>query len=509
MLCVFGKSGLDKNLTEKIFDTCHVVICEEDCFSKLVCKKCEAFVSKVSDFKQKSKNIQIVLEEEQKCSVKRCTELSPSSKQPSKCAATEVCRKQYSAKQLMFEENPTQNNQGNRKEPKNKDSSSNPSPINSKELTKRPVQELLIDVDQTVRAVNSMSPSSFAVIIKEQCPNVLSALKILISEQLSSACKKLCRVGRAYIVVAAFSFFEENKTKYFDDVFAKFIDEYLLQNNFNVIGDEEDHVTNYALCFIFLTILILQLKDTAAEADGERNLVNQKLLLSVFKSMGAYSKIAKGKALGTRLAPGKHSLNRAKNITGFLAVFGYCVSPKYEPWLDQTRLICCRSVPKRKLWEVINKTIDGTTEDDMPQELALSWGKEMVAMSGSGPGYCQKVNITPYMHCLIYHVLVMTKRHGSLVRFSGQGVEKINRWDAAINLLLDEKRQEVLRDKQRNKCSYENKDSSFRIEGGKQESARKVLCISKISETESTQLSTLAQTDDEILNEDTKKEESS
>ena len=23
------------------------------------------------------------------------------------------------------------------------------------------------------------------------------------------------------------------------------------------------------------------------------------------------------------------------------------VSPKYEPWLDQTRLICCRSVPKR------------------------------------------------------------------------------------------------------------------------------------------------------------------
>jgi len=24
-----------------------------------------------------------------------------------------------------------------------------------------------------------------------------------------------------------------------------------------------------------------------------------------------------------------------------------CVSLKYEPWLDQTRLICCRSVPKR------------------------------------------------------------------------------------------------------------------------------------------------------------------
>jgi len=24
-----------------------------------------------------------------------------------------------------------------------------------------------------------------------------------------------------------------------------------------------------------------------------------------------------------------------------------CVLPKYEPWLDQTRLICRRSVPKR------------------------------------------------------------------------------------------------------------------------------------------------------------------
>lgn len=80
---------------------------------------------------------------------------------------------------------------------------------------------------------------------------------------------------------------------------------------------------------------------------------------------------------------------------------------------------------------------------------------------------------------------------------------KINRWDAAINLLLVEKRQEVLRDKQRNKHSYEKKDSSFWIEGGKQESARK-----KLSETESTQLSTPvqlppSQTDNEILNEDT------
>lgn len=56
--------------------------------------------------------------------------------------------------------------------------------------------------------------------------------------------------------------------------------------------DDDDYVMNYGLCFIFLAILILQMKDTAAEADGNRNLVNQKLLLAVFKSMGNYSKYA-------------------------------------------------------------------------------------------------------------------------------------------------------------------------------------------------------------------------
>ena len=66
-----------------------------------------------------------------------------------------------------------------------------------------------------------------------------------------------------------------------------------MQKNVATNGEEErDYVTNYALSYIFLTVLILKMKDTAAEADGERNLINQKSLLSVFKSMGAYSKYA-------------------------------------------------------------------------------------------------------------------------------------------------------------------------------------------------------------------------
>jgi hypothetical protein len=122
-------------------------------------------------------------------------------------------------------------------------------------------------------------------------------------------------VGRAYIVTAALDFFgmsstddaptinklpanisretEENKKKYFDDAFGRFINKYLLQKDDNSVADyEDDYIRNYALCCIFLTILILQMKDTSAEGDGERNLINQKLLLSVFKSLGSYSKYA-------------------------------------------------------------------------------------------------------------------------------------------------------------------------------------------------------------------------
>lgn len=69
-------------------------------------------------------------------------------------------------------------------------------------------------------------------------------------------------VGRAYIVTAALSFFgmasledvpshnkfpsniahqtEEEKKRYFDSAFQKFIDEYLLQKNATTNGEEED-----------------------------------------------------------------------------------------------------------------------------------------------------------------------------------------------------------------------------------------------------------------------------
>ena len=56
--------------------------------------------------------------------------------------------------------------------------------------------------------------------------------------------------------------------------------------------------------------------------------------------------------------------------------------------------------------------------------------------------------------------------------------QKINHWDAATNLLLVEKRQESLREYQRQKREYVKRKESFWIEGGKQEAAKKVPHIS-------------------------------
>ena len=119
-------------------------------------------------------------------------------------------------------------------------------------------------------------------------------------------------IGRAYIIAAALIFFGmsdiddsptihqfpdnisrdsmSSKKEYFDDVFGKFVDQFLLQK-VDVDSNDDDYVKNYALCFIFLAVFIMQMKDTAA-GDGQRNLIDQKLLLSVFKAMGPYSKYA-------------------------------------------------------------------------------------------------------------------------------------------------------------------------------------------------------------------------
>jgi hypothetical protein len=66
-------------------------------------------------------------------------------------------------------------------------------------------------------------------------------------------------------------------------------------------------------------------------------------------------------------------------------------------------------------------------------------------------------SVTPYMHCLVYHyVPFFTKKYGKLIRFSGQGVEKINddikiihhsktnKWDVTVDALQVRKKIEHL-----------------------------------------------------------------
>ena len=119
-------------------------------------------------------------------------------------------------------------------------------------------------------------------------------------------------MGRAYIITAALDFFGmesldekptlnkfpknlihdtlQKKKEYFDKVLGDFVDRFVFQKG--AIPESDDFVKNYGLCSIFLTLVLLQLIDTTKEGDGDRNLINQKLLLSIFKSLGAYSKCA-------------------------------------------------------------------------------------------------------------------------------------------------------------------------------------------------------------------------
>ena len=77
---VFGRAskreGSKEDLASNIRNVCGINITESDSLSRLICRKCDGSVSKASDFRQRRMNMQIQLE--QHCSVKRCVELSPS-----------------------------------------------------------------------------------------------------------------------------------------------------------------------------------------------------------------------------------------------------------------------------------------------------------------------------------------------------------------------------------------------------------------------------------------------
>ncbi|KAL5469472.1 hypothetical protein EMCRGX_G030729 [Ephydatia muelleri] len=91
-------------------------------------------------------------------------------------------------------------------------------------------------------------------------------------------------------------------------------------------------------------------------------------------------------------------------------------------------------------------------------------------------GY-QKARVTPYMHCLAYHIPDQIRRYGNLRMFSGQGVEKhnddakrayfsSNKWDAAAEIIKTEARVQCLRQFAAAKRPYQKHDSVYWEEGG-------------------------------------------
>ena len=78
------------------------------------------------------------------------------------------------------------------------------------------------------------------------------------------------------------------KRQYFNDVIGDFVKSYVLQRG--QAADVEDKIKNYGLTFIYMTVMLFQLEDTAWEGDGEKHLINQKLLIPLFKSLGSFSK---------------------------------------------------------------------------------------------------------------------------------------------------------------------------------------------------------------------------
>ena len=183
---------------------------------------------------------------------------------------------------------------------------------------------------------------------------------------------------------------KEDKKKYFDEIIGKFVDEYVIhdpdaekirryeatQERCNntchdhaysrgnealqktpqmervSLDNDEDFVRNYGLQVINLTVLLLQLKDTAAGADGDHDTIDEKLLLSFFK----------------------YSINYSKYVTEMLLAI-----------LQKEALLTERMAEKLRWGKFINWK-DGkgrNIENDLAQEMNVKLAKSLIASMGA------------------------------------------------------------------------------------------------------------------------------
>lgn len=89
----------------------------------------------------------------------------------------------------------------------------------------------------------------------------------------------------------------DQKQQYYDLVFDKFIDEFLLKEPITRGGDEslsddKDFVRNYSLCLLKYYFLLCDLKDATKEGNGERLASLHKILLLHFKALPGFNSYA-------------------------------------------------------------------------------------------------------------------------------------------------------------------------------------------------------------------------
>lgn len=142
------------------------------------------------------------------------------------------------------------------------------------------------------------------------------------------------------------------------------------------------------------------------------------------------------------------------------------------------------------------------------------WIDLFLSLSEKRKGY-QPENITPYMHCLTYHVPLFVSKYGSLRKYSGQTVEKandnikriyhqkINRSDCTVDSLKVRKRIEFCsrENLQREKRDYTKRDKDYwEFDIREKRVSKKQRIIREIKETNDNYLENKKQTHEEIEN---------
>ena len=132
-----------------------------------------------------------------------------------------------------------------------------------------------------------------------------------------------------------------------------------------------------------------------------------------------------------------------------------------------------------KIWATFCDLYNCITASDVNEtignqilENAKQWINLYCSLGGIRQGY-KKARVTPYIHCIPYHIPKVVNDHGSLKMFTGKGVEKnnddakklyfqkSNKWDATQEVLQLEARQYALRHQEREKRTYIKRKTAY------------------------------------------------